>query len=141
MKFVFEFYRLLHRFNYEFNINILERNAQYLIDMKFSHPTELISNQLVDLPVSRKQILVSIGGLLNCAFKPREPSLGLVKCRIWLSWGKQFFVRVQNKLTIPTAKVVECLSTDGVHHQTSLLKFIFHPITLHAAEVFDYLKP
>ncbi len=44
MKFVFEFYRLLRRFNYEFDINILEKDAQYLINMKFSHFAELISN-------------------------------------------------------------------------------------------------
>ena len=116
VKFVFKFYWLLHRLNDEFNVDILERDTKNLVDVKFGHSTEFVSNQLVDLPVCRKQILIPISSFLTRAFEPCEPSLGFVECGIGFPWREQLFVGVQHELTVPTTKVVQCLSPDGIHY-------------------------
>ena len=84
--------------------------------MKFGQSAELVGNQLIDLPVRRKQIVVPFLGFLARALEPGKSPLRVIESSVWLSRGEQFLVGIQNELAVPTPQVVERLSADRIHN-------------------------
>ena len=116
MQVVFKLYRLLHRLNYQFNINLLEGYAQNLVNVELGQSAKLVRYQLVDLPVCWKQVLVLFLCFFACTPEPSESPLGVVKGGVWLAWRKQLFVGIKHKLAVPTSQIIQGLSANRIHN-------------------------
>jgi hypothetical protein len=109
--------------------------------VKLGHSAELISNKFVHLPRFREKVRILRVSLLDCAFVPGKPTLRVIESCIGFPRLEQFPVRLKEELAIPASQVIQSLSADRCHHQTSFRELLLEPALLHVVEIFKDLKP